>query len=158
MCSPFGILWLFFVAASQVVGVNTNASSKTCCNGTGTVTETVFTTVHPIPVLKTTLTVSPLPLSSVVAPFPNSTTCTEVHNHTVTGKLTVNISPRVAYPANLEKQSTRLRSSLRRSLLPLPFSKMAASWVSLILEFQFTLHNSQSTFSRRALKYDTPIH
>jgi hypothetical protein len=86
MCNPFFFVLMWFVVALQATNITVASIS---CNVSSMVTETVFTTLHVTPIVPITITVSPVPASSLVAPFQNTTTCTKGENKTVTGMLTI---------------------------------------------------------------------
>ncbi|KAK5260106.1 hypothetical protein LTR40_004746 [Exophiala xenobiotica] len=98
MCNPFFFVLMWFVVALQATNITVASIS---CNVSSMVTETVFTTLHVTPIVPITVTVSPVPASSLVAPFQNTTTCTKGENKTVT----------VANPSIVASTLTSLRTA-----------------------------------------------
>ncbi|KAK5267933.1 hypothetical protein LTR96_006478 [Exophiala xenobiotica] len=98
MCNPFFFVLMWFVVALQATNITVASIS---CNVSSMVTETVFTTLHVTSIVPITITMSPVPASSLVAPFQNTTTCTKGENKTVT----------VANPSIVSSTLTSLRTA-----------------------------------------------
>ncbi|KAK5455126.1 hypothetical protein LTS15_005846 [Exophiala xenobiotica] len=98
MCNPFFFVLMWFVVALQATNITVASIS---CDVSSMVTETVFTTLHVTPIVPITITVSPVPASSLVAPFQNTTTSAKGENKTVT----------VANPSILSSTLTSLRTA-----------------------------------------------